>query len=338
MNLNKIALTGLTALAGLGLGSEALADGRNPGSLLLYPEFDNTRGVATVVTVTNTNSDVTPLNDGSGLMAGDVNVHFIYVGRTGMNGYDLACQEFDRTEHLTPNDTLSVITKDHNPQQERGYLYVYAVSQSGEAIPFDHLIGNLLAVDGLYAFEYSMNPVAYRGIGDGVITDIDGDGIRDLNGVEYEQTPAEILVPRFLGQGGSFASELILIALSGGSQFTTTVDFLVYNDDEDQFSANRTFFCWERVLLTDVSTLFDNDWLKDFSGDNHYKKLGDREYGWFKMDGGVASSFSKTIQDPAIYAAYIEIVGDYAAADLPFELGLQDGHLLPRSVSGDNEE
>ena len=80
----------------------------------------------------------------------------------------------------------------------------------------------------------------------------------------------------------------IHVALSGGSEFTTTVDFLVYNDDEDQFSANRTFFCWERTKITNVSMLFENDWLRDFSGQNPYKGLGmdnSLEYGWFRMDG-----------------------------------------------------
>jgi len=326
MNKN-ILLTGLTALASLGLGSEAMADGRNPGSLLLYPEFDNTRGVATVVTVTNVNRTES------------IGAHFIYVGRYGYGHYDLSCQEFDRTHELTPNDTLSVITKEHNPQQEQGYLYVYAVDDAGEAVPFDSLVGQLLAVDGLDQFEYSVNPVSYSGIGDGMITDLDGDNIRDLNGSEYEQTAAEILVPRFLGQDSNFKGELILIGLSGGTQFSTTVDFLVYNDDEDQFSANYTFRCWDKVRLTQISPLFENEWLKEFSGDNKYKKLGTyREYGWFRMKGGVASSYSKTIVDPSIYGVFIEIVGDYAAADLPFEQGKQDGHLLPRSVSGDNEE
>ena len=41
---------------------------RQPGSLLLYPEFDNRDAVLTVLTVTNVSHE-------------DVNVHFVYVGR-----------------------------------------------------------------------------------------------------------------------------------------------------------------------------------------------------------------------------------------------------------------
>lgn len=45
---------------------------RGPGSLLLYPEFDNFSGVHTVITVTNTSPDES------------VRAHFIYVGRYGV--------------------------------------------------------------------------------------------------------------------------------------------------------------------------------------------------------------------------------------------------------------
>ena len=57
MSFQRFALTGMTALACLGMTSEAFASGRNPGSLLVYPEFDNREGDVTLLTVTNTNSD-----------------------------------------------------------------------------------------------------------------------------------------------------------------------------------------------------------------------------------------------------------------------------------------
>ncbi len=41
---------------------------RAPGSLLLYPEFDNRNGVVSVITVTNTSHE-------------EVIVHFVYTGR-----------------------------------------------------------------------------------------------------------------------------------------------------------------------------------------------------------------------------------------------------------------
>ena len=110
----RFAQLGLGLLTVLGLSSSAVAGGRNPGSLLLYPEFDNRVGDATVLTVTNTST------------TDDVTVHFVYIGRYGSGGADLNCEEFDRFADLTPNDTLTVLTNLHNPQQEQGYVYAYA--------------------------------------------------------------------------------------------------------------------------------------------------------------------------------------------------------------------
>ena len=73
MNLNNLLFTGLVAAATLGLSADAVSDGRNPGSLLLYPEFDNRAGDVTVLTVTNTT-------------ASEVDVEFVYIGVEGAGG------------------------------------------------------------------------------------------------------------------------------------------------------------------------------------------------------------------------------------------------------------
>ena len=211
MRFNKYILSGLTALAALSLAPQALAGGRNPGSLLLYPEFDSRAGVATVITITNTSVDM------------DVTVEFVYIGRYDAQGNLINCAEFNRNEDLTANDTLTLITNVHNPQFEQGFVYAFA-KDAGAPVDHDYLIGNVMTVDSLEAFEYSMNPVVYTGLVDG---DTNSNGLRDMDGVEYEEAAAEILVPRFLGQGGPFDSELILIGLSGGAAFNTTVDFLI---------------------------------------------------------------------------------------------------------------
>src|SRR5690606_22706746 len=151
-------------------------------------------------------------------------VEFRYIGAE-------QCNEFDRTEFLTGCDTLTLLTGVHNPGHLRGYVYAFAVTDMREPIAFDHLVGQLLVVNSIDSLDYSMNAVGFRGIGDGVFTDLDGDGILDLDGVEYAMAPDQILIPRFFGQntfngdqtlgggGGSFRSELILIALSGGARF-----------------------------------------------------------------------------------------------------------------------
>ncbi len=342
MSFNRIVLTGLTALAGLGIASEANAGGRNPGSLLLYPEFDNRDATVTVLTVTNTNDDNTPSAANPLVANGTVRVHFKYIGKYGQFGDTINCEEFDRTELLTPNDTLTLLTNAHNPQHEQGYVYLYAQNVSGEKIAFNHLIGNVLTISGMFSFEYSMNPVAFDGIGDGTLTDLDGDGHCDLDGVEYGEVPDQILVPRFFGQSMQFNSELILIGLSGGAAFSTTVDFLIYNDNEEVFSSEYTFDCWDRVNLLDISGIFAQSFLAAFTAHNPLEILGTGggiESGWFRMDGGIADSTVVSIDDPAFYAVLLEKVSiNRGASDLPFELGLQaNGDLLPRSIFGDGE-
>ncbi len=325
MTFTKCILTGLTAIAALGMVSEAMADGRNPGSLLLFPEFDNSMGCVTVVTVTNT--------DAAG---GDVDVEFVYIGRYGPDphNYDIDCEEFNRTETLTANDTLTLLTDAHNPQHEQGYLYVFARDGVNSPIAHNYLIGSTLTVDGLDSFEYSINPVSYAGIDPGA----NNNGLRSLDGAQYEESAGEILVPRFLGQDDKmFQSELILIGLSGGAAFDTTVDFLIYNDNEEGFSAEHTFYCWDRVYLGAISGIFDNDFLRDFTNQDPGEILGapSHESGWFRMTGAQASSSSTTIANPAVYGVLVERVGNKGASDLPFEAGSNaNGALLARSLDG----
>jgi hypothetical protein len=316
-------LSALTALAGISMAGNAVADGRHAGSLLLFPEFDNRQGTVTVLTVTNTAVDV-----------GDVQVEFVYIGRYNSSGYDIDCEEFNRTEVLTDNDTITLLTEVHNPQQEQGFVYAFA--RAGVANPIVHnwLIGNVLTVDGLEAFEFSVNPVTYEAFAG----DANGNGLRDLDGNEYEESPDELLVPRFLGQNEIRRSELILLGLTGGARFDTTVDFLIYNDNEEVFSSEYTFRCWDRVCLEDISGLFDNDFLADWTNHDPQEVLGapEIESGWFRVDGALASSSTTTLLNPAVYCVLVERIGNRGAADLPFEAGLNDsGKLFARSNDGE---
>lgn len=336
MRLTQYALMGLTAL---GLASSAMANGRNPGSLLLFPEFDNRQADLTLVTVTNTNSDTTPVAGNA--LAGTVKVEYVYIGKYSVGGGPLECLEFNRTETLTPNDTLTVITSAHNPQQEQGYLYVFAKDRStGAAKVFNFLIGNELTIEGITALDYSLNPVSFKGIGNGTTTDLDGDGNRDLDGLEYEAVPDEILIPRFLGQGGTYDSQLVLIGLSGGVAFTTIVNFWIYNDNEEAFSAQYTFRCWDRVRLRDINGVFNESFLDTTNNaPNEILGAASHESGWMRVYGGTAYSTAEQIQDPAIYAVLVERISNHGASDLPFEsVALQaNGSLLPHGIFGDGD-
>jgi hypothetical protein len=342
MRLTKFLLSGATALAAVGLAPDASANGRNPGSLLLFPEFDNrtNNGHLTLLTVTNTNTGV----GNPGNADGTIKVEFIYIGKYGSNSQELNCLEFNRTETLTANDTISVLTNVHNPQHEQGFVYAFAKDKTtNKAISFNWLIGNVLTLESITQVEYSMNPVAFKAIpAQGANTDIDnggnGDGVRDLDGVEYEPVPEEILIPRFIGTGGPYDSELILIGLSGGKAFETITDFLVYNDNEEVFSAQYKFRCWDRVYLNDINNLFTQDFLKTTGhAANEIIGASQVESGWIRVFGNSAFSTAEAIIDPAIYAVLVERIGNVGAADLPFEsVATQaNGDLFPVGLFGD---
>jgi hypothetical protein len=158
--------------------------------------------------------------------------------------------------------------------------------------------------------------------------------------------PDVILIPRFLGQGGNRPeaigvgahSRLILIGLTGGQEFTTRVDFLIYNDNEEVFSSEHEFFCWEKPYLLDISGVFANNFLRNWTNDDPDEILGatQLESGWMRIDGAVATSTAISIADPAFYAVLVEHIGSYGAADLPFEFCSQDnGDLLATGIFGD---
>ena len=331
---SSLALAGV-AFAGLALSASADSLDRT-GSLLLYPLFDNNRGGIYTISVTNTNSDTNP---GSGqLLAGTVDVEFVYI-----NGLD--CLEFNRTRRLTPNDTLTVTTRFDNPNQTEGYVYVFAKSPTtGKAIKWDWLAGDSFHVAPGIVGGVDIPPVVFRaasGLASGANTDVDNDGVRDLNGNEYEKVSDELLVPRFVAESNNSRPQLLLIGLTGKS-FTTIVNFLIYNDNEEVFSAQYAFDCWDRVELRNINGAFTQSFLETTNQTvNEYVQIFGNgapevvpprlEYGWFKMDGAVAFSSAASVSDPAFMAVRLErfIVGAIAGGSLPYGLGEQaNGDLI----------
>lgn len=313
------------------LAASASADGLNPGSLLLFPEFDHSSGQNTLLTVTNTNRDAA---------TGTIRVHFKYV--SGVPGQSL-CTEADRVELLTPGDTLTVLTSAHNPGAfNRGYAYVYAVNVNTQAIAFDHLVGDVLQINANKALQHSLNPLTFSAaLGQGQLTDLDADGVRDLNGLEYEGAPARIQIPRFLGQDDGLQSKLVLLSLTGGPLFTTILDFLMFNDNEEVYSGQYSFRCWAKPTLIEVSAMFSNSFLHDSTNHASGEIIGytSRESGWMRIDGNSANSTLQYFQDPAFLAVLVEQSGgpNNMGAELPFFQGTQlNGDLVPQGVFGDN--
>lgn len=305
---------------------------------MLYPDWLAVTGHISLLTVTNTNATE------------DVAVEFIYIESE-------TCLEFNQTTELTPLDTYTVASFYHNPNQGNGYVYAFAKdSGAGEPISFNYLVGDMEVIIGFSnQANYTMNPYSFQGIGaDGSATDVNGNGRRDMDGTEYSMVPDEIIVPRFWAATG-FDKEgretgLTLIALSGGSQFSTTVDFLIFNDNEETFSSEYTFECHAKVFLRDVSYLFTRDFLHNHTNDDPDEVHGfHNSTGWFILDGAVANSQSTSIPDPAVLAHVTHLrqfqgepvsqrngVGSHSwSSQLPFRRGEQsNGSLLAHTQSG----
>jgi len=324
--LSSLALLA-TAITSLTLSASAGAGAPEPGSLLVFPQFDNGRGGTTFITVDNTNQDSTPLPTGQ-LLAGTVDVEFVYI-----NGDN--CQEFNRTRRLTPNDSITVASFLDNPNMLRGYVYVFAKSPTnGQAISWNNLIGISRFYGASKTQDYDVNPYVFKALAAaGAPTDANTNGLRDLDGVEYEAAPDRILVPRFFGQEPpATISQLFLINLTGAAQFTAIVDFLIYNDNEEVFSAQYSFRCWSQVRLPDVSGAFNQSFLLSSNHNPAEQDLG-HESGWYRMNGSVAYSTAASIQDPAILAMQVELVDFGQGGELPFVTGTQtNGDLVSHSI------
>jgi len=318
----KFSFALLIAGAASGLGSQAAANSLDqPGSLLLFPVFDNSRLSAYTITVTNTNSDMTQLGN---LLAGTVDVEFVYIEQSD-------CLEFNRTRRLTPNDTITVLTRFDNPNDQRGYVYVFAKSPTtGQAIVWNWLEGDSTALGAIPIIAADLPPVVYKAPGvQGSNTDLDSDGIRDLNGSEYEVSADELHIPRFVA---GLHSSLILINLTGGPAFTAVANFLAYNDNEEVFSGQVSFDCWDRRFLDDISGIFTNDFLLSTNHNPNESAFG-FETGWIRIWGQIAFSSATQISRPAILVVRVD---DAAFASLPYGIGENSkGDLVPHGPFGD---
>lgn len=311
-----LAPAALAAISALAMGY----DSSPPGSLVIYPEYDNSAGVHTLLTLTNVSDTES------------TRVLFVYV-----DGDD--CHVSDRAHTLTPNDTLTVLTRFHTPDGGRGFVYATAINASDDRISFNYLVGTTKRVDGVTGSHYSLKPFVYQSyLPVGASTDLNQNGLIDMDEAEYEAVPGEHVVPSFIGQRpGFFESELILIGLSGGAQFQTRVELVIYNDNEQQFSSTYAFRCWEKAPIEQVSPAFRTSFLY-FTDHDPNEVIGSPtiETGWFRIWGKVASSTTTTIADPAILVAFVESIHDDSSGDIPFGQGLNvNAKLWAMSVNGE---
>ena len=299
-----------SALLTVALAPAAIADGLNPGSALVYPFHrsqtgDNGSMYFTVISITNTN--VNPISGSTG-------VHYEYVNVVPDQGPNanphkpLHCNVVNRIETLTPADTTSVLTSCHNASiGEEGYLVVSALDPNQFDSPwsFNHLIGSEVVVTG--SIVYTLNAIPFKAIAEeGEATDADQDGQLDFDDVEYEGIANTLYLDSFVADS---LSSLILINMTGGFKHTANVAFDVWNDNEFPLSATLAFNCWTEGLLTDISLVFDQQFLANNTPnaegelDSDCDGYGDYETGWARIRGLNASSSVESIADPALLGA-----------------------------------
>ncbi|MFO0980292.1 MAG: hypothetical protein U1E76_00875 [Planctomycetota bacterium] len=313
------------------IAPSVMAEGRQMGSLLVFPVYSTMPGDATVLTVTNANLD-TSFDNSIGLPKGTIDTEWIFI-----NGAN--CGETNFIKRLTPGDSISLLANTVILQPTMGYVYIVARNpNTGAPVTFNYLSGLSTTFTSYLARSWEMPPFSFRGIpAEGQPTNLDGDSNRDLDGVEYEQVPDVFTFPMFWGQEPpDIHTCLILLGLTG-TQFTTTVDFLILNDNEQQFSAEWSFPCYTMTDLIHIS----GAWLETFldasnNNPNELQGASFKETGWYRIDGAVASSSNTTVFDPAFLCAQVQLLNHLADADLPFEEGHQaNGSLLSRSIFGD---
>jgi hypothetical protein len=305
-----------------------------PGSILLYPQVDSRLGAGrgTIINVTNTNSSriVFPNN----LRGGDVRLHYNYV--QGTQPWLLT----DRPEYLTPNDTLTVLAGDHNPQMELGFLLIIATDiETERAVDFDYLIGSEIVVDVAGDEIWDMPAIPFRGritggqqSGTGhFFTDLNNNGAVDFDGSEYDYWPDKLYLDQFHQVSAIITGDLILVSLLG-SDFRVSVGFLIYDNEEDVFSRTFDFICWTSVTLDQISNVFRN-----LGGNpNEFRS------GWCRIDGSAAvnlvtgaiwrSEGGPGGYSPPIMGAFVQrmlTAPTFGAGDLLHQTGFQNGNEFP---------
>jgi hypothetical protein len=260
--MKRLHILAVVVLVAVVLTPAAMADGRNPGSTLIFTNQLSGPGWFTIISVTNTNlAPITPISFG-----GSTLVHYEYVN-TVRNPADpqlpLNCIIFNRREFLTPADTLSVLTTYHNAFSfagQQGYLVCSAEDPAQFDVAWDHdfLIGSELVVNALGGM-YSLNALPFEAIpGAGLATDVNANGQLDFDGVEYEAIPDILYIDSFIALA---KSTLTLINLTGSATDRNMITIDAWNDNEFPLSSTKVFSCWFDQPLVNVSPMFDNAFL-----------------------------------------------------------------------------
>lgn len=191
----------------------------------------------------------------------------------------------------------------------RGFIVGWTVVIAGQERTHNHISGSAMKVDYQHTAAWEYDAFAYKRL---VTTD--GDGVLNLDGVEYDASPARLQldfysVPTTLSSapgGGPNPSALVVDtdltvhlagadfrAVGGGPQ-TTWVLVDLWNQNEDRFSGtSRCLTCWDQTLLRDymgVGVVTANHFLRANIGTDKGKAR-------LTGNGGVACPNVLTIDD-----------------------------------------
>ncbi len=260
-----------------------------PGSVLIFPLFDSTAGNNTLLTVTNINEDERVCLPFNGFRKGDIQLHYVYFS-------DVWAQS-DTDENLTPADTLTVLARGHNPNQENGFLVVEARDpETNFPSTFNYLLGSAIVVNSEFDFQWSYTPYAFESLGRGGapcqnILEQPGDptfDTLDFDGIEYSAFPSTLYLDHFFGEGEArpgvtFSNMLYLLSTDPGGPLPeemTNVDVQGYNNNERGFSRSFRFNCYTVTTLNDITNAASQAAL---ATDGNPDELGGISSGWLRM-------------------------------------------------------
>ncbi|MFM7283429.1 MAG: hypothetical protein ACKO32_16845 [Planctomycetia bacterium] len=309
MNCKHFLLMGATlAFAGSALAQDATQNNKRGNSLYVFPLIQKTPGSLSLMTITN-------LDEGGTQGTASVDAHFVF--RNGQT----CLETLNFSKPLTPLDTLTISVNGQGalPNGFNGFAYVYAEDTGASATPikYDNLAAAQYVFDGINSSSYEIDAYGFKAgsaLANLANTDTDADGVRDLNGTEYESVPNVQIYPRFFGQasqgGPGFNSTLTLLSLVG-SQFDVVVDLLIINDNENAFSGQAGFRCHKTFPLMELSGATSNEWLANSSGDNDSEFIvwprssPQIETGMLRVVGATANSTAATQDNPALLSLLV---------------------------------
>ena len=241
----------------------ALSDSQEPGSVLVFPFFQNQPGVTTFTV------SVACPTGATCMLHQTVNLRGEWVCPAPI--FFATCPERDFALSTTVTGTLTFTPTSGGPIPPppcfQGYLLVWVVggTTNRDAIKFDGLVGKAV-IHQFFQADSAYNAIPIQA-GDGfrtgdIISRDTGTGTPLLfDGIHYKavtgQVTGNVTYPTqfpFVGAGpfNTFVIFLSLDVLSNRPNFTTFVDFNFYNENESVISTAANFICWGIIDLRGV--------------------------------------------------------------------------------------